>query len=737
MPTNRLAQEKSPYLLQHAHNPVDWYPWGEEAFAKSRAEGKPIFLSIGYSTCHWCHVMERESFEDDAIASILNRDFVPIKVDREERPDVDRIYMSFVQATTGGGGWPMSVWLTPDLEPFFGGTYFPPRNRGGSPGFGTVLEQIAAAWRRDRVKIAESARAAVAELRRQAAVEPPAGTPAAPSAALLDGGFAHFRRTFDPQCGGFGNAPKFPRPAVLGFLFRYHARTRSHDALDMALTTLREMAKGGMCDQLGGGFHRYSVDQRWFVPHFEKMLYDQAQLAISYLEAFQLTGDGQYAATARAIFDYVLRDLSDPAGGFHSAEDADSAIDPAEPNVKSEGAFYLWQAEEIRGLLEAPLETPPEAPLEAPLAAWFCHRFGVAEEGNVASDPHGEFAGRNILYQAASIEETAGQFGVPPAEVRAGLEKAAAALLEARSGRPHPHLDDKVLTAWNGLMISALARGGAVLAEPRYASAARRATEFVLSAMFDPATGALLRRYRQGEAAIPGSLDDYAFFTQALLDMYEAQFDLRHLRAAIRLTEKQIELFEDPEHGAFFNSSASDRTLVMRLKEDYDGAEPGGNSVAVRNLLRLAEATGRERFREAAMRTLAAFHSRLSALPAALPEMLAACEFLLGDAPQIVLVGEGVGEPVGEGVGEPAGEPVGEPGGTPGGVDFAPLLAALHARFLPNRVLLRVDSEEAREFLAAGFPAIASMRQPGAYVCRGNTCQLPVSGAGAFAELIQ
>jgi uncharacterized protein YyaL (SSP411 family) len=701
MPTNRLADEKSPYLLQHAHNPVDWYPWGAEAFDKSRAEDKPIFLSIGYSTCHWCHVMERESFENDQIAAILNRDYVAIKVDREERPDVDSIYMTFVQATTGGGGWPMSVWLTPDLEPFFGGTYFPPENRWGNPGFGAVLEQIAAAWRSDRGKIAASARDVVAQLRRQAAVEPPEAAPSAPDAAMLDNGFAAFRRTFDPQSGGFGNAPKFPRPAVFNFLFRYHARTGNREALEMALATLGEMAKGGMCDQLGGGFHRYSVDQRWFVPHFEKMLYDQAQLAISYLEAFQIAGERQYADTARGIFEYVLRDMRDPAGGFYSAEDADSAIDPAEPTVKGEGAFYLWQAEEIRDLVEAPV------------AGWFCHRYGAAEGGNVASDPHGEFTGRNILYQAASVEETAEQFGRPAAEVRAGLEKAAAALLEARSKRLRPHLDDKVLTSWNGLMISALARGGAVLGEPRYAAAARAAAEFALSTLFDPGTGALLRRYRQGEAAIPGFLDDYALLTQALLDMYESQFDLRHLRAAIRLTERQIELFEDREHGGFFSSAAGDGSLVMRLKEDYDGAEPSGNSVAVRNLLRLAGIANRADFREAAMKTLGAFRSRLSAVPAALPEMLAACEFLLGDPRQIVLVGE------------------------PGTADFAALLGALHARFLPNHILLRVDSEEARAFLAAGIPAIESMRQPGAYVCRGNTCQLPVLEAGGFAELIQ
>ena len=375
MPTNRLANEKSPYLLQHAHNPVDWFPWGAEAFGKARSENKPIFLSIGYSTCHWCHVMERESFETDSIARLLNRDYVAIKVDREERPDVDRIYMTFVQATTGGGGWPMSVWLTPDLEPFFGGTYFPPENRWGHPGFASVLKQIADAWRTDCDQIVESARDVVAQLRKQATVEP--GRASSIDANILTSGFSVFRRTFDTQLGGFGGAPKFPRPSVHNFLLRYYARTKNHEALDMVSLTLREMAKGGMHDQLGGGFHRYSVDERWFVPHFEKMLYDQAQLAISYLEAFQITSDPQYAETARTIFDYVLRDMTDAGGGFYSAEDADSAIDPEEPAVKGEGAFYIWTAEEIR------------AQLEPPLADWFCYRYGVADGGNVASDPHG------------------------------------------------------------------------------------------------------------------------------------------------------------------------------------------------------------------------------------------------------------------------------------------------------------------------------------------------------------
>jgi uncharacterized protein YyaL (SSP411 family) len=700
---NRLAAEQSPYLLQHAHNPVDWYAWGEEAFARARQENKPIFLSIGYSTCHWCHVMERESFENQRIADLLNRDYVSIKVDREERPDVDRIYMTFVQATTGGGGWPMSVWLTPELEPFFGGTYFPPENRFGHPGFGSLLTQIAEAWRSDRGGIVDSARQLVEQLRKQTSVEP--GRASSVDTGVLDSGFYVFRRTFDTQTGGFGAAPKFPRPSVFRFLLRYHARTHNGESLEMTLKTLREMAKGGMNDQLGGGFHRYSVDARWFVPHFEKMLYDQAQLAVSYLEAFQITGDRQYADTARRIFDYVLRDMADPGGGFYSAEDADSVIDPAEPHIKGEGAFYIWTAEEIRELV-------PE-----PSADWFCYRYGVAEGGNVANDPHQEFTNRNILYQAVSIADTAAQFRQIEETVGEGLREAERILLEARSKRVRPHLDDKVLTGWNGLMISAFALGGAVLGEPRYREAARKAAEFLIARMYNPETGLLLRRYRQGDAAIPGFLDDYALFAQALLDLYETQFDRRHLELAVRLTEKQRELFEDGEQGGFFSTAAGDGALVMRLKEDYDGAEPSGNSVALMNLLRLARMTGRADFAETSERLLAAFAPRLSAAPVALPEMLAACEFRAGEAREIVFVGER------------------------GREDTEALAAALYGRFVPNKIVLLVDSPETREWLARGIPPIASMEsidgRATAFVCRRYTCQLPVNTREQFLELIQ
>ena len=704
MHTNRLAQEKSPYLLQHAHNPVDWYPWGEEAFQAARVHNKPIFLSIGYATCHWCHVMERESFENEEIAALMNRHYVAIKVDREERPDVDRIYMTFVQATTGSGGWPMSVWLTPELQPFFGGTYFPPENRWGHPGFGSILTQIAQAWASDRQKIEESARHVVEQLKKQVEVAP--GRAGAPyDAATLESAFSIFRRTFDSSLGGFGPAPKFPRVSVHHFLLRYYARTKNPEALDMVLLTLREMAKGGMNDQLGGGFHRYSVDDRWFVPHFEKMLYDQAQIAISCLEGLQVTGDRQYADTARRIFDYVLRDMTDAGGGFYSAEDADSAIAPAHPDLKGEGAFYIWSLEEIRSLVSQPA------------ADWFCYRYGVAAGSNVESDPHGEFTGKNILYQAHTVEETARHFSQPPGAVQNGIDRACGLLMAARAKRVRPLLDDKILTAWNGLMISAFAKGGAVLDDPRYAEAARRASEFVIGHLYDAPSGRLLRRYREGDAAIPAFLDDYAMFVQGLLDLYEAQFDRRHLELAARLTEKQIELFEDTESGAFFSTAAGDHRLVLRVKEDYDGAEPSGNSVALMNLVRLARMTNRAAFAASAERTLAAFASRLALAPVAIPQMLTACEFLLGEPREIILVGRR------------------------DSVEMRALLRELHTRFVPSRVLLMIDSTETRQALAAAIPSVASMNpvegRASAYVCRNYTCQLPVSEPAKFAELIQ
>ena len=679
---NRLASEKSPYLLQHAGNPVDWYPWGEEAFETARREDKPVFLSVGYSTCHWCHVMERESFENPDIARLLNRDFVSIKVDREERPDVDRIYMLFVQAATGSGGWPMSVFLTPERKPFFGGTYFPPDNRYGRPGFGAILQSLAQAWRQDRARVEQSGAQVIEQLKELSL--PRSGDGEAGSGKdALDAAFQSFERAFDPRLGGFGGAPKFPRPSVLNFLLRYYAKTREEEALEMVLLTLREMAKGGMNDQLGGGFHRYSVDERWFVPHFEKMLYDQAQLAVSYLEAFQITGDALYADVARSVFEYVLRDLAHPEGGFYSAEDADSAADPAHPHEKGEGAFYIWTHAEL------------VAALGAEAAAIFARRYGVEERGNVHEDPHGEFGGRNILYRA-DVD--------PLNRDREGA--AVAKLLQIRSQRPRPHLDDKILTAWNGMMISAFARGARILHEPRYATAARGAVDFLRSKLWresqsNELAATLLRRFRDGDSAIEGFLDDYAFLAQALIDMYETSFDAADLGWAVRLAERALELFEDREQGGFFSTQAAKADLVLRLKDDYDGAEPSGNSGMALALLKLARITGREDFRLSAERALQAFGPRFAAAPTAAPQMLVARMFATGRPMEIVLAGP---------------QDIG-------------MLAAIHGRFLPNAVLMRAEQAP------LAMPALRG--KPTAYVCENYACKLPVTDDQSLRELLQ
>ncbi|MBN8732333.1 MAG: thioredoxin domain-containing protein [Acidobacteria bacterium] len=698
MHTNRLAQEKSPYLLQHAHNPVDWYPWGEEAFAKARAEDKPIFLSIGYSTCHWCHVMERESFESAETAEVLNRLFVPVKVDREERPDVDRIYMMFVQATTGSGGWPMSVWLTPDLRPFFGGTYFPPDARYGRPGFKQMLEYIAQVWQADRAKINTSSAEVFQQLTQHAAI---AATPSSRvDDSVAESLFFHLRRGYDSQLGGFGGAPKFPRPVSLAFLFRFFALTANGEAREMALHTLREMAKGGMYDQMGGGFHRYSVDERWFVPHFEKMLYDQGQLVSALIEAYQITADEQYAAIARDVIEYVLRDMRDPGGAFYSAEDADSVIDPADPHEKGEGAFYIWSDAELRALLGDAAEA-------------FAYRYGVEAGGNVRNDPQNEFTGRNILFQAHTLEETAERFQLTPEATSALLDDARAKLMAARATRVRPHLDDKILTSWNGLMISALALAGRALNEPRYRDAAVAAAEFILANMWDASSGRLLRRYRAGEAAIDGFLDDYAGFASALVDLYEATFDLRYIEAAGKMADVMRARFEDREGGGFFSSAEGDESLILRLKEDYDGAEPSGNSLAVNALLRLAAITGNEAFQRSAQRGLDAFASRLNSQPVVAPLMVCAHMISRAKPRQIVFTG-------------PA-------------ADL--LRGAADLRFLPGVTLLAARDEAERTALSRWHEEIAAMPllegQTAAYVCENFACQAPVTTLAALDALLQ
>ena len=697
---NRLASEQSPYLLQHKDNPVDWYPWGQDAFERARRENKPIFLSIGYSTCHWCHVMEHESFENPAIADVLSRHFVSIKVDREERPDVDRVYMTFVQATTGSGGWPMSVWLTPRLEPFYGGTYFPPEARWGRPGFVEILEEIARVWREEQGKVEQSASAIIGRL--QSMRSNGAGT--VPDISVLDRTVGEFASSFDSRRGGFGGAPKFPRPSELLFLLREHARTRATAPRDMVLVTLRAMALGGMRDHLGGGFHRYSVDADWRVPHFEKMLYDQAQLVLAYAEAAQVTGDRFYAEVAIDTLDYVRRDLTSPGGGFFSAEDADS-VPPEHAHEKhphkTEGSFYIWRDDEIEQIL-------------GDNAAVFRARYGILPDGNAPADPQGEFTHKNLLYTARSIEDVASITGRSLDGVTDALQSARGLLMTRRAARPRPHLDDKVLTAWNGLMIAAFARAARTLVGAAgYLQDAQRAARFVHDRLWQPSTGTLLRRYRDGSAGVDAYAEDYAYLVFGLLELFQADGDPTWLEWAMTLQTRQDELFWDANDGGWFSTTGKDESVLLRLKEDYDGAEPAASSVSVMNLLTLSHLV--ESFSEKIEPTLGIFSSRVSQSGRVVPMLLAALSAYHAGTPQLVIVGD------------------------PAAQDTNSLYEVVRHRYRPTTIVVPVVPQRLDK-TAALLPWIAGMKmvdgRATAYLCRDFTCESPTTEAGELARLL-
>jgi uncharacterized protein YyaL (SSP411 family) len=701
---NRLAGERSPYLLQHAGNPVDWYPWGDLAFSRAREEDKPIFLSIGYSTCHWCHVMEHESFEDASIAALLNREFVSIKVDREERPDVDRVYMAFVQSTTGAGGWPMSVFLTPELKPFYGGTYFPPTSRWGRPGFTDLLNELARVWKEDRARVNQAAGELFDRLQLVTSSRRREGESAIAGPDALDVGVEQYQMAFDTRRGGFGDAPKFPRPSELLFLLREHARRlagagNAQPPLVMAVETLRAMALGGMRDHIGGGFHRYSVDAEWRVPHFEKMLYDQAQLALAFLEAGQATGDSFYSSVAEDTLDYVMRDMTDGNGGFFSAEDADS-IPPEDAAASSphkrEGAFYVWSDQEIESLLG------PDAEIAR-------LRFGIEPGGNAPHDPQGEFTGKNLLYTALSIEDIKARTGKAPDEILAALGRTRRILFDARASRPRPHLDDKILTAWNGLMVAAFARARRVLPESpsaaRYLRAAEGAARFIRRSLWREDRQCLLRRYRDGEAAIDGYAEDYAYLIFGLLELFQATGAPEWLDWATTLQRSQDAQFWDERDAGWFSTTGSDPSVLLRLKEDYDGAEPAAGSVSVLNLLTLSHLTGFDGAEAKAERTLARFGPRIGAAARAVPMMLCALSHWHAGMGQVVIVGD------------------------PQSQRTRALDAALAASYLPFAVTIPVSPGPSQEALAARLPFIAGMTPgPGAaaYVCREFTCRQPV-----------
>jgi len=701
---NRLAQERSPYLLQHANNPVDWYPWGEEAFARARADDKPIFLSIGYSTCHWCHVMEHESFEDNGVAAALNEHFVSIKVDREERPDVDRVYMAFVQGTTGSGGWPMSVWLTPALQPFFGGTYFPPTSRWGRPGFIEILEQIARVWRTDRAKIEQSASSVTEQLRGSIHATVAA---AVPSADVLPTIVAQFGSSFDPRHGGFGDAPKFPRPSELLFLLREHARTNDDDALQMVLATLKAMALGGMRDHIGGGFHRYSVDAAWRVPHFEKMLYDQAQLVLAFVEAAQASADPFYIAVAEDTLQYVMREMTGDEGGFYSAEDADS-VPPeqagSETPHKAEGAFYLWRSDEVDALLED----------DAPIVK---RRYGIERDGNAPVDPQQEFTGKNLLYVAADVDDLVKKFGKTADEVTEVLGRARLKMFRDRLGRPRPHLDDKVLTAWNGLMIGAFARLARVLralspapeAGRSYLAAAQKAAHFVRDRMWSNESRTLLRRFRGGHAEIDGYAEDYAYLIFGLLELFQTDGDAAWLTWSIDLQRRMDELFWDDVNGGWFSTTGSDPSVLVRMKEDYDGAEPTASSVSVLNLTVLAPLVNDAEWTGRIEKTLRLFGARLEQIGRAVPMMAAALSTYHAGVQQVVIVGE------------------------PGRADLERAVASHYHPFAITLVL-----NDNQELVGRVAPWIGAMmpieNKATAYICQNFVCERPVTSAEALIQ---
>ena len=694
--SNRLVHEKSPYLLQHAQNPVDWYPWGKEAFEKAEQQDKPVFLSIGYSTCHWCHVMERESFEEYEVAEILNKNFVCIKVDREERPDVDNVYMTVCQAMTGRGGWPLTIFLTPDKKPFFAGTYFPKKSIQGRPGLMELADKIAYLWENQREDLLRSAEDLLEHLKKNIYEKEQQEKP--PGRESLNQAYEALTQRFDQVYGGFGSAPKFPTPHQLTFLMRYYKRTEEENALNMVEKTLDAMARGGIYDHLGYGFHRYSTNRQWVLPHFEKMLYDQALLSMAYIDAYQVTGKEYYAEKIKEVMTYVLRDMVSKEGGFYSAEDADSEGE--------EGKFYVWEAREIKEILE-----DKDFKL-------ICQVFNIKEEGNFEDEATGKNTGKNILFLKKPLEELAEDLEMDTTLLKNKVNEIKEILFRKREERVRPHRDDKILTDWNGLMIAAMARAGSVLKEEKYTAAARKAVEFILENLRTP-QGKLLKSYREGPSILPGHADDYAFFIWGLLELYEATFKAQYLEDALRLNDILLHLFWDKEKGGLYLSAEDVQDLPLRPKEIYDGASPSANSVSALNMIRLARLTGNSDLEQKAEQIGKAFAEEISAHPVAGTQFLSALDFSLGPALEIVIVGEREDSITLE------------------------MLDKLYSSYVPNKVLLFKDIQDTKEekFITDLAPFTRDQKsldgKTTAYVCRNFSCMSPINSPDQLALAIE
>ncbi len=679
--TNRLIHETSPYLLQHAHNPVDWYPWGEDALELSKREQKPILLSIGYSACHWCHVMERESFENEDIASIMNDLFVNIKVDREERPDLDEIYMSAVQVMTRHGGWPMTVFLTPDLKPFYGGTYYPPEDRYGRPGFPKVMQAVSEAFNEKNEQVLEQADQITTQLNQMSNLVDPHEHEL--TEELMDKAFQHYRSTFDSQYGGFGNAPKFPPSMGLPFLLRYWHHSGNEYALEMVELTLQKMARGGLYDQLGGGFHRYSTDERWLVPHFEKMLYDNAQLVVAYFEAYQATQNTFYLDIATETLDYVLREMYDSEnGGFYSTQDADSE--------GVEGKFFVWEPNDVEDIIG-------EENVEI-----FCEYYDITPQGN--------FEGENILHVQTPIDIFARKIGMDLEQLEALLADCRQKLFDEREKRIKPGLDDKILTSWNGIMIRGMAMGYQLTGKPEYLTACEKSAEFVLTTLSQE-NGLLLRTYRAGKSHLNAYLEDYSYFIAGLITLYEASFEPKWLTEAERLANIMIDQFGDPSNEGFFFTGKSHETLIVQSKSAYDGATPSGASMAIHSLLRLAKHLDKPEFHDKAVETLKLYFHQMDVMPSGSGQLLCELAFLLSTPKEIAIIGEKEG------------------------TQTKAMLDALHNIYLPNRVIALSDSKDGNT-----LPLLVNRSQidntTTAYVCEDYVCQTPTTDVDVFLQLL-
>jgi len=689
---NRLIHEKSPYLLQHAYNPVDWYPWSAEAFERARKEDKPVFLSIGYSTCHWCHVMERESFENHEVAKFMNEAFVSIKVDREERPDLDHIYMTVCQILKGSGGWPLTIIMTPDKRPFFAATYIPKETRFGRMGMMDLIPRVTQVWKERREEVLGSADKILAALK--TVEKEPSGVE--PDTSTLDKAYQELAGRFDENFGGFSKAPKFPTPHNFFYMLRYWKRTGNQKALGMVEKTLQEMRQGGIYDHVGFGFHRYSTDQEWLVPHFEKMLYDQAMLAIAYVEAYQVTGKKNDRKTAEEIFSYVLRDMTAPTGGFYSAEDADSE--------GVEGKFYVWTEEEIRMVL------PRE---EADL---IINVFHVEKRGNFLEEATGERKGANILHLKRSLSEVASDLKMAEKNLQDRLEAARQKLFAVREERIHPYKDDKILTDWNGLMIAALAKGSRVFGEATYAEGAKKAVDFIFDQMRSP-NGRLWHRFRDGQAGITASVDDYAFLIWGLIELYEATFDARYLKTAMELNEEMLKHFWDGKSGGLFFTPDDGEDLIVRKKEIYDGAVPSGNAVAMLNLLRLGRFTGQSLLEERAMKIGRAFSEAVEQFPSGYTQFLVALDFVIGPSYEVVVVGHSEAE------------------------DTKEMLKALSTRFIPNKVTLfrptEIESPSIDQLAEYIKHQVSLDGKATAYVCVNFACNQPTTEVDKMWEFMK